>query len=442
MRILSLTVLALLVSVGALRAQGVSSDDDPKRDQKSGASQSTETKSASPSPDDDELKKQVEELRSQLQGMDEAVKELQTDRDALKKIKVSGYLQVNFEKSELEKGLATDPYDGKDFIKSRFRLRRSRIKFQYDGGLTNMVVQADYSNTGFSLKDAYLEFTEPWMKYFALRLGVFNRPNYEVEYSSSQRESPERSRIISTLYPGERDLGAMLTFSPEDLFSLQIAGFNNTFGGTFNQANPNFGTEPYYFMARATKSFTLGDLGLDVGVHGRFGNVRANSAKVLESDVPTNGVADSTLKVGDPVSRNWFGVEAQLYYDFFGGMKILGEYIVGSDVNTLSTAAPINPIRKRDFSGFYVMLVKNIGDEFQIAVKYDSYNPNTAISEDKVNLVNELTVSTLGLGIHNYTFPNVRLTLWYDMPSTKTNDRFLKTDPVDNLMTFRAQYKF
>ena len=441
MKFVTILALALFALSVGTRAQGVSHDDDPKKDAKTGdvRSESGATKTAAP--DEEELKRQIEELRGQVSGMDEAVKELQTDRDALKRIKISGYIQVNFEKSELEKGLAKNPYDAEDFVKGRFRLRRSRLKVAYDGGLTQMVVQADYSNSGFSLKDAYLDVTDPWTKYFSLRMGVFNRPNYEVEYSSSQRESPERSRVIGTLYPGERDLGAMLTIAPEDMFTLQLAGFNNTYAGTFGQQNPNFSSEPFYFMSRLTKSFILGDLGLDLGLHGRFGSVRANSNGILESDMPTNGVADSTtVKVGDGISRNWFGVEAQLYYDFLGGMKILGEYISGSDVNVLSANA--TNIRKRDFSGFYVMLVKNLGEEFQGAFKYDSYNPNTAISDNDINTGSELTVNTIGLGLHNYTFHKVRLTLWYDMPVTKTNDRILKTDPRDNLLTFRAQYKF
>ena len=390
---------------------------------------------------------QIDELKSQIGGMDETIKELVTDRDALKKIKVSGYLQVNFEKSEKETGFLADPYDVKDYVKSRFRLRRSRIKVTYDGGSSKMVVQGDYSNAGFELKDAYLEFTEQWSKMFGFRFGVFNRPNYEVEYSSSQRESPERSSVVRALYPGERDLGAMVTFSPEDLFTLQFAAFNNTFKGTYSQNAPTFGSEPLYFMARATKSFELGEVGLDVGVHGRFGNIRLNTNKILKSDMLSSAAPDSTsYKTGDGLGRNWFGVEAQLYYDFLGGMKILGEYIMGSDVNELATTP--GTARMRDFNGFYVLLVKNLGTDFQFAAKYDSYAPNSKADYDAINTSSELTTNTFGVGLHNYTFSNVRLTLWYDIIMRKTNEytsggvKPFETDPKDNLLTFRAQYKF
>jgi hypothetical protein len=406
-------------------------------------------------------KAKVEELQGQVNGMDEAIKELQNDRDALKKIKISGYLQVNYEKSERVSGLSTDPYDSKDFVKDRLRVRRSRLKVQYDGGSTSMVIQGDFSNAGFELKDAYLDFTEPWLNMITARIGVFNRPDYEVQYSSSQRESPERSAVVRALYPGERDLGMMFILAPEDLFILQLAAFNNTQLGTLKQNNPNYGSEPRYFMARLTHSFTFGDLGLDLGVHGRFGNVRLNTAKVINADSPIgssnpNRVVDSTSHAaGDAVSRNWFGVEAQLYYDFFGGMKIMGEYIMGSDVNELTaTPAIAAPARLRDFAGFYVMLVKNIGADWQFAAKYDSYTPNTKIDYDRIDNAGELQTTTFGIGIHNYTFPNVRLTLWYDMVMTRTNTfstgtnadgspiQPFGTDPKDNLLTFRAQYKF
>ncbi len=385
-------------------------------------------------------KEKLEELKGQVEGMDELLKTIDTDVAKLKKIKISGYLQIQAEKTEKHTGFATDPYDGKDYIKGRLRVRRSRIKVAYEDGGTQAVIQGDFSNSGFSLKDAYLEFTEPWTSMFALRLGVFNRPNYEVEYSSSQRESPERSAVVRALYPDERDLGVMLTVMPEDLFTLQLAGFNNTFQGTYKQQNPNFGDNPFYYMARLTKSFVVTDeIGLDLGVHGRFGTNRAHFAKVLESDMPTKSTADSTsLKVGDGVSRTWFGVEAQVYWDFLGGMKIMGEYIMGSDVDEFKANTAI---RKRDFNGFYVYLIKNLGTDFQLALKYDSFNPNTKIDENKKDASGELKIDTFGFGLHNYTFTNIRLTLWYDMITTQTNDLF-KNDPVDNLLTFRAQYKF
>lgn len=387
----------------------------------------------------------LEELKGQVEGINENVNTLLSDVAGLKKLKISGYMQVQYEQSQLIKGLATNPYDPTDYVSGRIRIRRSRLKFAYDAGLTQFVIQGDFSNEKFELKDAYIKITDPWTKYFALQTGVFNRPNYEVEYSSSQRESMERSTVIKNLYPGERDLGVMLIVNPDDMFKLQVAAFNNTMLGDLKQFSPNFNAEKFYYMARLTKelSFTKAGIGIDFGVSARIGNVVANTNKVYTSDMATKASADSTTYLkGDLLPRTWYGAEAQIYWDFLGGMKLTGEYMMGSNVDELSAAAPTGAIRMRDFSGYYVMLVKNVTKAFQVAVKYDSYNPNTKIATSAIDNTKDLAFSTIGIGLHNYTFDNIRLSLWYDMNKTTTHSTVLPEDPKDNLLTFRVQYKF
>ncbi len=387
----------------------------------------------------------AEETKAQVESLNENVSTLNTDVANLKKLKISGYLQVQYENSEAAKGIGTSPYNSTDIVSSRIRIRRSRLKFAYDAGLTQVVIQGDFSNEKFELKDAYLKITDPWTKIFALQAGVFNRPNYEVEYSSSQRESMERSTVIRNLYPGERDLGAMLIVEPDDMFKLQVAAFQNTQQGTYKQFFPNSNQSKVYYMARLTKSlsFQKAGFGIDFGVNARIGNVIANTAKVFTSDMPTKVKADSTTySVGSALAKTWFGAEAQIYWDFLGGMKLTGEYMMGSNVDDLSTATPAGAIRMRDFSGYYVMLVKNVTKDWQIAAKYDSYNPNTKIDASKIDNTKDLAFSTIGVGIHNYSFSNVRISLWYDINKTVTKAGLLDEDPKDNLLTCRVQYKF
>ena len=399
------------------------------------------------------------ELKDRLDGIDENVTGLLNDLAGLKKIKISGYMQIQFEKTESNKGFdlgggnySIDPYDSSEHnVQGRFRVRRSRLKTAYNAGLTQFVLECDFSNEKFTLKDAYINFMEPWTKYFSMTVGVFKRPNYEVEYSSSQRESMERSAVVRKLYPDERDLGAMLTFSPEDWFKLQIAGFNNTYNGDLKQFWPNFNSAPLYYMFRLTKELMFSNLGLsvDLGVHARIGDLVANTDKVIQSENNNTIIDSASVKKGDKIGRNWFGVEAQIYYDFLGGMKILGEYITGTNTDeAIAATSAATPIRMRNFSGFYIMLVKNISTEWQFVAKYDSYNPNTKIVKTDINSTSDLPVSTLGFGIHNYTFDNIRISLWYDMNATATNDNLVKgkplleKDPVDNFLILRFQYKF
>lgn len=391
--------------------------------------------------DDEKLKEQVDEIKGKVDGIDENVNTLLTDVAGLKKLKVSGYLQIQYMHTEKESGFGTLPYSVDLASKDQFIVRRGRLKFNYASGLTQFVIQGDFSNKGFTLKDAYLDFTDPWTEYFTIRTGVFNRPNFEVEYSSSQRESMERSTIIRTLYPDERDLGAMLTVNPDDLFKLQIAGFNNTYQGGFKQFYPNYRKEPLYFMARLTKELLFQDAGmaLDLGVHARFGNAVANSDTVILSENKTSVKTTDQYKKGETIGRNWYGFEAQFYWDFLGGMKLMGEYIMGSNIDEPKS----NAIRMREFSGFYAMLVKNIGSQWQLALKYDSYDPNTKIADNDIDVKEDLVTNTIGFGLHNYSFSNIRVSLWYDMINTQTtsNTKFA-SDPIDNQLTLRLQYKF
>ena len=63
-----------------------------------------------------------------------------------------------------------------------------------------------------SFKDVYMQIKDPKFTASSIKVGVFDRPfGYEITYSSSRRESPERSTVFTTLFPNERDLGIMLT---------------------------------------------------------------------------------------------------------------------------------------------------------------------------------------------------------------------------------------
>ena len=181
---------------------------------------------------------QIAEVKGSVEGMNETLLEMKSVLDALKKIKISGYIQAQFQSAESDG--ANSVYQGGVFpstTHNRFMIRRGRIKFNYDNDLTQYVLQLDATERGVSLKDAYISIKDPWLKTFGLTGGVFDRPfGFEISYSSSMRESPERSRLFQTLFPGERDLGAKLEITPQDGFF----SFLNFKGGLFtgNGVNP------------------------------------------------------------------------------------------------------------------------------------------------------------------------------------------------------------
>lgn len=386
------------------------------------------------------VEEEVGELKGRVEGIDETVNTLTTDVSGLKKLKISGYFQGQYQHTDKMGGFGKDAYDANESIQDRIMLRRARVKFDYKGKNTGVVIQGDFLNSGFTLKDAYLDFTEPFANLLKFRVGLFNRPNFEVEYSSSQRESMERSEVIRTLYPNERDLGAMITINPDDMFNLQVAAFNNTYTGPIRQLLPNHKYFPLYYMLRLTKEFYVpsADLAFDLGAHARIGQMAANNTSTIASE--TNTAVTNAVAIGDGINRTWYGVEGRIFWDFLGGMKILGEYIMGSNADQMSTDGS-KAIRLREFAGYYVLFVKNLGTDWQLALKYDSYDPNTKIADGDITNANDLTINTIGLGIHNYTLDKIRLSLWFDLISRQTNDAFT-TSPVNNLTTLRFQYKY
>ncbi|MCX6273494.1 MAG: porin, partial [Bacteroidetes bacterium] len=283
----------------------------------------------------DTLREKLTELKDRISGLEERMLTPESDLAKLNKIKFSGYIQAQWEN-----------YSNKlTYPDNSFFLRRVRLKTTYqpaDG--VAFVLQPDFAPSGFSLKDAYAQLNDPWLKQFSLTIGQFNRPSYEVEYSSSQREVPERSGIIRALYPGERALGAKIEYTPKAFpLKVQLAIFNGNDGGiaypsftsglTYpGSSNPNPVNKDFDnfkdFMARATYSVKLGNFGgLDFGAHAYLGKVKAAVDTVINSKYQSEKI----VKVGDALNRTWFGVEFQLFMDILGGASLKGEYITGTN---------------------------------------------------------------------------------------------------------------
>ncbi|MCK9422194.1 MAG: OprO/OprP family phosphate-selective porin [Bacteroidales bacterium] len=357
----------------------------------------------------DTIKENVSTIRDKISGFEERLATAEGDLAKLTKIKLSGYIQAQWQNSE-----AANIYPN-----NMFMIRRARVKFTYEPvqGIV-FVIQPDFQPGNITVKDAYAVANEPWLKTFSLWAGKFNRPNYEVEYSSSNREVPERSRVIRAIYPDERATGAKLEIAPPQLpLKIQLALFNGNDGLTItdvngsniNPVNNDFDNHKD-FMGRVTYAFKLGSVGgLTIGAHGYYGAIKANTTDVLNSDYTYNKTLDN---IGKLIRKNWVGFEAQLYFDVLGGLALKGEYIFGingtpgyssktsvvspmtsslkNDTLTLTTLTTntINnrPAIERNFNGYYVYLIKNIGKRNQIAIRYDYYDPNSKLASDQIGI--------------------------------------------------------
>ena len=384
------------------------------------------------------VNEKLSEVNDKVNGLLERIATDEADLQKLTKIKVSGYIQAQFQNFE-NPSIQPDNY---------WNIRRARVKFTYEmpNGV-KFVLQPDFTPGNLSIKDAYGIIGGSWMKNFSLWAGKFNRPNYEVEYSSSQREVMERSLLIRTIYPGERAIGAKLEYNPLSVpFHAQLALLNGADGLTINNAsgtNLNSNENKDYdnkkdIMVRAYYNLSLGNFGgLDFGAHGYFGSLKSNALKTLSSDYST--IKD--VKIGDAVKRNWLGAEFQLFADVLGGLSIKGEYIAGKNasigyapVAASGTTAAVPGVAnfQNKFSGYYIYFIKNLGKKNQFAMRYDYYDPNTDITgkdvavkkytstdatalKSKTSGKSDLATGTLSLALHHYFDDNLRISLNYDI---------------------------
>jgi hypothetical protein len=421
------------------------------------------------------LQHRVTELKEQTDGLSEQLLALTPVVDALKKIKISGYIQSQYQVGE---GDGIGSLAGGNFaagVHSRYQVRRGRVKVNYDNDLTQYVLQIDVTPGGVAIKDAYASLKEPWLRTFGLTAGVFDRPfGFEISYSSSNRESPERSRVFQTLFPGERDMGAKLEIAPPETSPLSWFSFK---GGFFTGMGPTAQENDNNkdFIGRAGFALQMQDAGLaiDGGVSMYLGKVRSNQRAIYRMDGSSKAFSfdSSASNIGSYFDRNYIGADVQVYYELpvLGGMTLRGEYISGKQPGTGGNSTTTNyssfynaagtPLYQRDFSGFYVNYVQNVGLSDQFVLKYDVFTPNTEVSSGDIGAATpsgrialtagDLAFATLGIGWVHHWDSNVKFTFYYDMVTNeKVNANApaalnaFKEDIKDNVLTVRVQYKF
>lgn len=405
-----------------------------------------------------------------LDTLTRAVSKLQEDFAILKKLKVSGYIQAQFQVAD---SAGIPSYAGGNFasnVDKRFAVRRGRIKFVYDNKLTQYVLQFDANQTDIRTKEAYVKITEPWLKALSLQMGLFDVPfGYEAPYSSSSLESPERGRMSQTLLPNENDIGAMATFQMPKGTKFNFLKFE---AGMFNGTNGKGSDFDFQkdFITRLSINKVSKSEKIKYGIGASYydGGIRQGNNFVYEEIGPTvNGNTGFYLKdtssvkpKGKIATRQYYGVDAQVSFDFpFGITTLKAEYIEGIQPGTSSstTSAGSDPgavdTYVRKFNGAYFYFIQNIMQtKHQLVFKYDWYDPNTKVSGDQIAASTsklsktDLKYTTIGLG-YNYKWDNnVKITFYYDMVTNEKTKYLSSTgywkDMPDNVFTLRFQYKF
>ncbi len=419
----------------------------------------------------------LEQVQQKVEVHDGAINKLSA-------IKISGYVQPQWQWGQqdaaLKVGTGNVTENGNKSAFNRFGVRRGRIKFTYDdGGIATGVFQlniVDKSNASgvnqavVQLKEAYLNVKDPWNGTIQLQAGMFDRPfGNEISYSSSLLESPERSRIIQTLFPEEVDLGGKLILQAAKTSSWNFLKFE---GGWFagNAINPETNNRKDFIghlsaskVIGSTAKWGLGASYYNGGVYQSTTNVytMGGNGFVLNSD-PNN--------LSKYAKREYFGLDGQFSLESPMGMtQLRAEYIwgtqPGSNSSTGSPNAATNPTTDtyiRKMNGWYGILVQDLGQSpFSLVLKYDSYDPNTKVKGDEIGATTtiagavktnktDLRYNTLGIGGLWRINPSLRLQLFYEnvkneksanlAAATRSSD--FSRDQLDDTFTVRLQFKF
>lgn len=400
-----------------------------------------------------------EPTTQEVEQLQETTKKLEGRVSKLERLKVSGYIQGQFQWGQSDASMkvgAANEHPGESF--SRFGIRRGRIKFVYEQGIASGTFQLDITEKGLGVKDAYLNIKDPWLKSFQLRAGIFDRPfGDEISYSSSKRESPERSAIFQTLFPDERDLGAMLVLqapksSPWNIVKLNVGLFAGNGIKIDTDSNKDF-----IGHLKVDKSFGK-KFSFGVGTSYYLGKVYQSSAKIYTMKNEGFIVNEDAGNLGAYAKRQYFGFDAQVTFKtVIGSTNIRAEYLFGQQPGTLKstkspnyTALPENEDTYiRPFSGGYVILVHDIAKTpLALVAKYDWYDPNTKVAANNVGTNGtakaDLSQYTIGFGALWNINSALRLQAFYEINKNETSTAVngMDKDLKNNLFTLRLQYKF
>lgn len=376
----------------------------------------------------------------------------------LENLKVSGYIQGDYQYGQKGASLKIGgENENPDDSFSRIGIRRGRIKFVYEEGIASGVFQIDLTEKGIAFKDIYLNIKDPWFKTNALRAGIFDRPfGYEISYSSSKRESPERSTIFQTLFPEERDLGVMLALQPVESSPLHFLKLEaGLFAGNGIKQETD-SKKDFIGHLSATKSFN-GRLSFGLGISHYNGFVYQGTENVYTMEGNSFVLNTNTSNLGKFAKREYYGFDTQISFTgVLGKTQLRGEYLFGQQPGTAtgtkspnSSSLPAKDVYIRNFRGGYIFFIQDIGNSpFAAVVKYDWYDPNTEVSGDNVGLEEtsetDLAQSTWGVGALWNINKALRLQAYYEFNNNEKTSAIerMNENIEDDVFTLRLQYKF
>jgi len=373
-------------------------------------------------------------------------------------LKFSGFIQIDGRFLET-------PKDG---YESTVGVRRGFLKSIYTSEWGQAVMQINITEKSVGIKDAYIKLQPPGVEWINLTAGLFLRTfGYEIFYSAASRETPERARVITSIFPDERDIGAVLSLlapKQSSLNGLKLEfGFVNGNGIAFED-KARYGKLHKDFISRLSYSKSFEAISLSAGASLYSGKVMLFDG--FEAFEMINGDFRSmNLTGGDMIQRNVYGLEGQFRVKTAAGnTTVRTEYLFGKqpglrDRNVSNcTAGYLNGspgnVYLRPFSGAYIYLIQDIFTPKHSAVfRFDYYDPNTKLSGNNLKTIGDVKYSNFGAGYMFNPSSNVRILAFYEWIANEKSDlvtgvidgveiRRFQTDIKDNIFTVRLQYRF
>jgi hypothetical protein len=390
-------------------------------------------------------------------------------------LRISGYIQPQFQKAQSDGAPSFAGGNFSQFSSSRFMLRRARVKIDYVLPSTSRFPKAlfsfqiDATERGVIVRDMFLKLFGTKKNIFSMTAGLFGRPfGYEVNLSSTFRETPERGRMSQILMPSERDIGLMATYEPQEKkhkmshIKVDIGFFN----GQGLSGTTDFDDHKDLISRLFIKPYTFNKVDISGGISYLRGGWKNGTKYVYESGVAANGdkifVVDSSVSnLGTSSPRHYYGADVQVKLRHgWGETEWRAEYWFGTQPGTSgSTSNPGtlpnsngNPVPTfvRHYDGVFLLFLQNIiSTKHQLLVKYDWYDPNikvqkTDIGKTATNLTAaDVKFSTLGIGYVYHINSQTKIILYHDfVKNESTQLAGYTTDFKDNILTCRLQFRF
>jgi uncharacterized small protein (DUF1192 family) len=347
------------------------------------------------------LQAEIARLKEQLAKLEAQLAELQKQQKAAEKvtqrfepITLHGYIQMRYERDSSRPTDESNLTTGR--AKENFRLRRVRLDVRgtpLKGVLYRL--QVDAAETDVALRDAYLEL-RAGDGFFTF--GHFKVPLLEeVLESSSVRWTPERARVSTALFPGERDRGIAYTLRKQGLPEITLG----LFSGTRSSQTQDSLTSRKSWLIRIVQPLDK------EGKLGRIWVGRMDGVGRKDFGAPL-GIANFDRE------RTVVG----LLLMPISGLTLRAEWVDGKDAGT--AANPTVKVR-----GWYALLGYKLPDQpITIYAKHDQYDPNRNVAGN--------TFRRNALGIQYDLNKMTRLNLTWEREKTPNATRW----------TFQTQVRY